>query len=560
MFYPATNALLDSKKVNHSIVCAERSVRYNAISFLNIARAPVYILLIFFLGLSFYCISQRLTYPFELEWIENEMVAHGMMLAQEHRIYSAPATEFIAEIYPPVYYLVIAVFFTLFNTVNFFIPRLISVAALVGILILLYRIMIKEGGAQSIGLLVSGFFLSFYEIHGTWFDLARADMLMFVLLLLGCYVLAYGRRRFAAALGAAMLLVAACYTKQTGIYFLPFIGLYLLFKDKKQCLIFSAATGGLLLTLFFLLQYTSDGWFGTYVLFNPLRFNTVLLKPLSELQFRMLFEMRDKLIPEMRYEIFYKLPVFFTLVLAFMLYRIVSITRHSTFSLWECTALAAPLAYFTIRPHPGSERNDFLCMTIWGCILLGLFLIRLSAGAAQDSKNRMHITVYLLLTLQLCLQLYNPGQLIPTPQDAKKGSEFISMVKNMPGEVYIPYHTLYGSMAGKKKIFNGGAYWSYQILAKEPFRPADMIEKVKNKHFSAIIIDDTGYLTAKGERIMVDNVKMLLTANDPLSTAVAENYTLAGRIPYSTDSEFRTVTGFQTRPELILKPKKQKGS
>ena len=181
-------------------MCAERTARYNSLSVLNIAKAPVYILLIFFLGFSFYCISQRLTYPFELEWIENEMVAHGMMLAQGHRIYSAPATEFIAEIYPPGYYLVIAVFFKLFNTVNFFIPRLISAAALVGILILLYRIMIKEGGAQSIGLLVSGFFLSFYEIHGTWFDLARADMLLYVLLLLGCYVLAYGERRFAAAL------------------------------------------------------------------------------------------------------------------------------------------------------------------------------------------------------------------------------------------------------------------------------------------------------------------------------------------------------------------------
>jgi hypothetical protein len=416
--------------------------------------------------------------------------------------------------------------------------------------------MIKEGGARSIGLLVSGFFLSFYEIHGTWFDLARADMLLYVLLLLGCYVLAYGQRRFAAALGAALLLVAACYTKQTGIYFLPFIGLYLLFKDKKQCLIFSAATGGLLLTLFFLLQYTSDGWFGTYVLFNPLRFNQVLLKPLSELQFRMLFEMRDKLIPEMRYEIFYKLPVFFTMVLAFMLYRIVSVTKASTFSLWECTSLAAPLAYFTIRPHPGSERNDFLCMTVWGCILLGLFLIRLIAAARRDDNNRIQITVYLLLTLQLCLQLYNPVLLVPTPQDEKKGIEFINMVKNMPGEVYIPYHALYGYLAGKKLIFNGGAYWSYQMLAKEPFRPVELIEKIKNKYFSAIIIDDKGYLNAKGERVVVDNVKLLLTANDELSTVVAENYTLARRIPYSSDSEFRTVTGFQTRPELILEPKK----
>jgi hypothetical protein len=52
---------------------------------------------------------------------------------------------------------------------------------------------------------------------------------------------------------------------------------------------------------------------------------------------------------------------------------------------------------------------------------------------------------------------------------------------------------------------------------------------------------------------------MLLTANDELSTVVAENYTLARRIPYSSDREFRTVTGFLTRPELILEPKKDGG-
>jgi hypothetical protein len=484
------------------------------------------------------------------------MVAHGLMLAQQGVIYPAPSTEFISELYPPVYYLFIAFFFKLFATVNFLIPRLISIVALAGILILLYRITRQEGGTKSIGLLVSGFFLSFYEIHGTWFDLARADMLLYALLLLGLYVLAYGRRRVPAALCAALLLTGACYTKQTGLYFVPFAGLYLLLKDKKQCLIFSAALGALLVSLFFLLQYTSDGWFGTYALFNPLRHNQVMFKPLSEMQFRMLFEMRDKLIPEMRYEIFYKLPVFFTLVLAFALYRIVSITRASTFSAWECTTLAVPLAYFSIRPHPGSERNDFLCMTIWGCILLGFFLIQLAAAARRDNNNRIQITVYLLLILQLCLQLYNPAALVPTPQDEKKGIEFINMVKNMPNDVYIPYHTLYGYMAGKKLIFNGGAYWAYQMLATEPFRPADLIEKIKNKSFSAIIIDDRGYLNAKGERVVVDNVKMLLTANDELSTVVAENYTLARRIPYRTDREFRTVTGFLTRPELILEPKK----
>ena len=216
------------------------SSRSNNQAALVLARVPVFVLLAVFLGFFLYCLAQRLPYPFELEWIENEMVAHGVVLAQQGLIYPAPSTDFIAELYPPVYYLFIALFFKLFATVNFLIPRLISVAALGVILVLLYRLIIKEGGTKSIGLLVSGFFLSFYEIHGTWYDLARADMLLYALLLLGLYVLAYGRSRVPAALFGALLLTGACYTKQTGLYFVPFAGLYLLLKDKKQCLIFCA--------------------------------------------------------------------------------------------------------------------------------------------------------------------------------------------------------------------------------------------------------------------------------------------------------------------------------
>jgi len=113
-----------------------------------------------------------------------------MMLVKEHTLYAAPSTEFISELYPPVYYLVTALFYKLFDTVNFLIPRLISVMSLAGILILMYLIPVKEGGRRNIGLMAGGFFLSLYELHDTWYDLARVDMLFFFLLLLGCYILA----------------------------------------------------------------------------------------------------------------------------------------------------------------------------------------------------------------------------------------------------------------------------------------------------------------------------------------------------------------------------------
>lgn len=523
--------------------------------FLFVAQAPVYILLLVFLGLFVYSVSRRVPYPFELDWIEGEIVCHGVRLAQGLSVYAPPSTEFISEIYPPVYYVITAFFFTLFDAYNFFIPRLISVTCLVGILVLLYRSMVKEGGPKHIGLIISGIFLSFYEIHGPWYDLARVDMLLYFLVVLGCYVLAYSKRTMLTTLGSAIILVLACYTKQTAVYFIPFIALYLFFTDRKRCYVFSGAVFVLLLAMFFMLQYISDGWFGTYAFFNPLRYNQVLAKPLSELQYKMLFELRDRLLPEMRYEIFYKLPVFFTILLACIIQKIVSVTRKTRFTIWEYTAVGAALAYFTIRPHLGSDRNDFIMMTLWGCLLLGFFLIRLQGAASDDHRNSRTITIYVLLTLQLILQLYNPKPLVPTAQDTKKGYEFISMVRNMPGEVYIPYHSFYAVLAGKQMIFNGGAYWIYNVLAEEKFKPTDLIEKIKNRYFSAIILDDTGYLTAKGERIVMDNIKLLLTSEDELSKVVAEQYTLGSRIPYRTDDEFRNVTGFNTRPELILLPK-----
>lgn len=523
---------------------------------LVLAKIPVFVLLILFLGLSVYCMSKRLLYPFEIDPVESDMVAHGMLLSEKQTVYAAPSTAFIAQLYPPVYYLVTAAFFRLFDTFNYLIPRMISITCLAGILVLLYRIAVKEGGSKSIGLIISGFFLSFYEIHGPCWDLARVDMLLYFLLLSGCYVLSYAQRNTVATLSAAIILVLACYTKQSGLYYLPFIALYLFFVDKKQCFVFSSVVFVLVVSLFFLLQYTSGGWFGTYVLFNPLRYNQVVTKPLSELPFRLLFELRDKLFPEIRYEIFYKLPVFFTIILAYVIQKALAWTRKTKLTIWEYTVGAAVIAYFSIRPHPGSERNDFIYMTLWGCILLGLLLIKLSESSFNAVRNSTRITVYLLLTVQLCLQLYSPKALVPTPEDIKKGYEFISLVKNMPGEVYLPYHSLYGVMADKKMIFNGGVYWAYQILAKERFNPADLIEKIKRKYFAAIILDDKSYLILKGERHIIDNVKMLSSSGDELSKVVEENYALVGRVPYRTDEEFRNITGIQTRPELILGPKK----
>ncbi len=81
-----------------------------------------------------------------------------------------------------------------------------------------------------------------------------------------------------------------------------------------------------------------------------------------------------------------------------------------------------------------------------------------------------------------------------------------------------------------------------------------MIEKIRRKYFAAIIVDDQAYMTAKGDRVFIDNLKMFMTSGDEVANAIQQHYQPGGRLPYASD-EFLCTTGLYTRPELILVPK-----
>ena len=522
----------------------------------TLSQALVFAMLAVFAGLFVFCAVQRVLYPFEVEWLEGEMICHGLQVLQGLPVYGPPSPEFIAEIYPPVYYYVIAAVFKIAGLVSFPLLRLMSVLSLAAILVLLYRIIRREEGSRATALLACGFFLSFYEIHGPWYDVGRVDMLFFFFIVSGLYVLAYARNRLLGVAAGAVLLVLACYTKQSAVYYLPFAFFYLVLENRRRALLFGALTGALMLGVFFGLNAATGGWFATYALFNPLHYNELINKPVEQIPFKMLFEYRDRIWPEIRYEICNKLPVFFTLTAGYLVYRILRLKKSSRVSIWEMTALPAIMCYFSIRPHMGSEKNDFMYLTLWGCMLLGFMLTRMARLYKDDARQSLQSALYLLLAGQLALQLYNPQKLVPWPGSTQKGHEIIAAIRSMPGPVFLPYHSYYGIMAGKEKIMNGGAYWAWQILSKEPYRPADLIEKIRRKYFSAIIVDDRAYVTLKGERRLLDNLKLFMTSGDELAKAVEQFYEPGGRLPYADDDEFRTTTGLLTRPELILVPRK----
>ena len=57
--------------------------------------------------------------------------------------------------------------------------------------------------------------------------------------------------------------------------------------------------------------------------------------------------------------------------------RILTLKKSSRVSMWEVTALPAIISYFSIRPHLGSEKNDFMYLDP-----VGLHAARAHADAA----------------------------------------------------------------------------------------------------------------------------------------------------------------------------------
>jgi len=518
------------------------------------ARAAVYALLGLFCCFFAYGAAKRLAYPFHNEWLEGEILCHVVRLLEGHAIYEPPSSAFVAEVYPPLYYFAAALAAKLVG-VNFLAGRIVSVLALGGIIVMIYLSAAQATGRRSIGLVCSAFFISFYQVHGGWYDVARVDMLFFLLLTAACFLLERFQLAWWAVLSSAATVVLACFTKQPALAFVPFMALFLAAQDPKKALAFAVVAGLLFAMLFWALHAWTDGWFTAYAYLNPLRYAGLVGEKAAAVHYNFLAQTASRLPAEMRYEICYKLPIFCALLLAFLLHRLFSLRRPFAISIWEGTAIPAVVCYGMIRPHLGSEKNDLIYITLWGCLLLGILLGRLSAWSTGAGRRLALATLYCLLALQLVLQLYRPGALVPAAGSAERGRQFIGMVRDLPGDVFIPAHPFYAVMAGKPMTLSAGAFWGYQVTAAAAWRPEELIDKIRHKQFSAIIVEGESYYWLLGERRTFNSMQELLAAGEPLALAITDHYKEGGRVMYDDAAEMLNTTGVMTRPELMLVPR-----
>jgi hypothetical protein len=214
--------------------------------------------------LFFWLLSQRLTYPHELEWMEGAMVDHAARIADGQPLYCAPGVEHVPFLYAPLLFWLGGLGMKL-GLPGLLALRLIAAACSVGTALLLGHWVRKETQRVIPGLVACGLFLGGYGWLFWWYDLARNDGLFLLLTLGTAFQLRHGGR--SRWLSAAMLATLAVLAKQSALMWLPAIGVGALLHDWRCGLRFAIAGSLGVIVAVGALHLGSDGW-STFYLFE----------------------------------------------------------------------------------------------------------------------------------------------------------------------------------------------------------------------------------------------------------------------------------------------------
>ncbi|HEV8454081.1 MAG TPA: glycosyltransferase family 39 protein, partial [Gemmatimonadales bacterium] len=210
----------------------------------------------------------RVRYPFELEWMEGGTLDHVRRVLNGQPLYVSPSLHFIPFIYPPLFFYVAAVAAKLLGS-GFMPLRLVSILASLISLLLIYRIIRRDGTSPVPALLGACLFAASYRQGGAWLDIARVDSLFLCLVLASFFALRRETAPIRSGLFGGTLLVLAFFTKQAGAFLVPFLLVALAATDWRRLVAFSlplvllGGGGALLLDRF------TGGWFRYYVFELP---------------------------------------------------------------------------------------------------------------------------------------------------------------------------------------------------------------------------------------------------------------------------------------------------
>lgn len=433
----------------------------------------------------------RISYPFELEWVEGSTVDHVQRVLEGKPLYVAPSVDFVPAIYPPLYYHAAAAVAKV-TGLGFLPLRLVSLLAALGCMVILYSFGKRETGDRFAGLMAAGLFAATYRLSGAWLDIGRVDSLFLFFLLGAIWVLRFYRTPVGFVLSAVILALSSL-TKQTALLAAIPLMLFGIRMRKHGGWYFVAAyvlTTGLAVVL---LNHASDGWFTFYAFEVPLGHNIIPAQILN-------FWLMDILRP---------------LALACLCGWFFLLTRTWTSereNLWFylLTGAGCFAAAWVPRIKDGNYANDLLPAYAFIALLFGLAVPSLWRWGKKvvealpvefPERNRVlrwaPVFFYGALVFQFATLYYKPWEQIPSDADRAAGNALIRSIRQFPGEVWVGHHGYLGYLAGKRPYAT--ALPIYDVLrARNPHAKSLLLDSIeaafKAHRFDAVFVDNDHFI------------------------------------------------------------------
>lgn len=462
----------------------------------------------------------RMSYPFELEWIEGGSLTMAQRVLDGLPLYTPPSLAYVPFNYPPLYYWLGAGLMQWMGE-GFVALRLLSFTASLGSAALLYVLVRRMTQRPAAAWLAAGTFLATFRLSGAWLDIARTDSLHLMLVLAGVVVLHCKSHPARCGVAAGLLFVLAFLAKQSAAVVAGPVLVWLILRDRPLGLWFAGtlalAGAGAVIAL----DQSSGGWFRYYVFELAGRYS---LDPFLAGR----FWQEDLLKP------------LGLCVLGGAVALLVPAVHDPRRGLAFACIGGLLLASWSVRAYPATYENVLMPACVAAAWMLALgwdAAMQRADGAGRALRGRLAWLATAAVVMQFVLLAYDPLRQLPAAGDHAAGRALLENIAKVQGPVLVPCHNYLTARAGKADHFHE---MSYMAVAKSGDDTTavrlrrQLEEALAGKRWDWVILDTRDWLYELIDR------------------------TYEARFdPFRSESDFWPVTGMRRRPEAVFVPRER---
>jgi hypothetical protein len=361
----------------------------------------------------------RLSYPYEVDPLEGNMLAMALRVLHGEPLYAPPSVDYTAFCYPPLYFHVAAAVMRVIGP-GYAALRAVSLVATVATAATIYAVLRRERVRPWLALAAVAAFIGGYARTHYVGDAGRVDALALALALAAIAAMLSGSTLRSAAV-AGCLGGLAILAKQPMAVLVAGAAAYQLGRGPRlRAVVFVAATAASALAALAWMGLLFDPWLAFYCLDVPASHHL------------------------RAWDLAVLAPVFVVTTLPIALGAPLVDRRWRRAWLadpWSITTLGYLAMSLVARAKEGGSANVFLPMVALAAIQLGRYL--------ESLCDRLPRTALALLAGQLALLWWSPLAIWPTARDVARGDRVVAQIAALPGDVYAMAFPAYAVLAGK---------------------------------------------------------------------------------------------------------------